>query len=432
MSHTRLTASSSSNFRLIFDDALKAYKKRAKKDLLSHPLATQLQACDSPASILALLHNQVQDFNQSRNNDERLFKWLDPMVNVLYALSATLGEGVGLVFSPAKVIFAGVGVLLLAAKDVRASQDTLVDIFERIECFFRRLETYTEVPVTPEMTDIIIQIMVEVLSILGIATSEMKDGRMRKYAKKLVGRTDLEDALHRLDKLTQEEARMATTEVLKVTHTVDKNVRGVSENMVTIDHRVDSVDDRVAGVREKVDSIDNKVANVDNTVVGIDGKMGAIGESVAGIDRSLKGIDTRVAGVHDSVRAVDEKVTIIIDDGNKAKQVIQQTVNDLDQITNCEKAFINGYPHRTHLQTTTLRMELITKERQPGSSKEASLRSGRQVVHYFGSTENLARARAFSVPRSSKIFGSCVRLDKLQWLISTLTFGISTNNTCVT
>ena len=64
-----------------------------------------------------------------------------------------------------------------AAKDVRAGQDTLIDIFERIESFFRRLEVYTEVPLTPEMTDIIIQIMVEVLSILGVATKEIKQGR---------------------------------------------------------------------------------------------------------------------------------------------------------------------------------------------------------------------------------------------------------------
>ena len=63
-----------------------------------------------------------------------------------------------------------------AAKDVRASQDTLVDIFERIESFFRRLEVYTGVTPTTEMTDTIVQIMVEVLSILGIAIKEIKQG----------------------------------------------------------------------------------------------------------------------------------------------------------------------------------------------------------------------------------------------------------------
>ena len=53
-----------------------------------------------------------------------------------------------------------------AVKDARASEDALIDIFERIEMFFWRLETYTEVPSTVEMMDIIIQIMVEVLCLL--------------------------------------------------------------------------------------------------------------------------------------------------------------------------------------------------------------------------------------------------------------------------
>jgi len=44
--------------------------------------------------------------------------------------------------------------------------------------FFRRLETYTQLPPTTEMMDMIVQIMVEVLFILGIATKEIKQGRM--------------------------------------------------------------------------------------------------------------------------------------------------------------------------------------------------------------------------------------------------------------
>jgi hypothetical protein len=97
------------------------------------------------------------------------------------------------------VIFAGVSVLLSvciflnsfvwpvvtptlqAAKDARASQDTLVDVFERIEMVFRRLEIYTDVPPTIEMMDIVIQIMAEVLSILGIATKEIKQSRISKH-----------------------------------------------------------------------------------------------------------------------------------------------------------------------------------------------------------------------------------------------------------
>ena len=65
--------------------------------------------------------------------------------------------------------------------DVRASQDTLIDVFEQIEMFFRRLDVYTGVPATNEMMDLIVQIMAEVLSILGIATEQIKQGRMSKY-----------------------------------------------------------------------------------------------------------------------------------------------------------------------------------------------------------------------------------------------------------
>jgi hypothetical protein len=118
------------NFQLIFSTALKAYERRTKTDILAHPLASQLQACNSSGSILAVLQGQVDDLAQARRSDERLTKWLGPTINVLLAFSATLGEGVSLVrlklifswdyaltastqvFSPAKVIFAGAGVLL--------------------------------------------------------------------------------------------------------------------------------------------------------------------------------------------------------------------------------------------------------------------------------------------------------------------------------
>jgi hypothetical protein len=63
------------------------------------------------------------------------------------------------------------------AKDVRSSQHTLLDIFQRIKMFFRRLELYTKVEPTPEMMDMMVQITVEVLSVLGIATKEIKQGR---------------------------------------------------------------------------------------------------------------------------------------------------------------------------------------------------------------------------------------------------------------
>ena len=53
----------------------------------------------------------------------------------------------------------------------------LIDVFVRIESFFKRLELYTEVPPTAAMNDAIVKIMTEILSILAIATKEIKQGR---------------------------------------------------------------------------------------------------------------------------------------------------------------------------------------------------------------------------------------------------------------
>ena len=64
-----------------------------------------------------------------------------------------------------------------AAKDVGASQDALVDLFERMENFFKRLESHTAVLPTEAMTDVIVKIMIEVLNIFAIATKEIRQGR---------------------------------------------------------------------------------------------------------------------------------------------------------------------------------------------------------------------------------------------------------------
>ena len=66
-----------------------------------------------------------------------------------------------------------------------------------------------------------------------------------KYVKKLVGRTDIEDALDRLDRLTQDEVRMAAAEGLKATHEVDNKVQGVDEKMRDVGDKVDLIVDGV-------------------------------------------------------------------------------------------------------------------------------------------------------------------------------------------
>ena len=91
------SSSSAPSFQRIFERALEEYEKKTGKDLTTHPLAAQIKGCDSPGAILTVLEGKANELNQSRSSDERLTKWLNPTVNILTALSATLGQGAGLV-----------------------------------------------------------------------------------------------------------------------------------------------------------------------------------------------------------------------------------------------------------------------------------------------------------------------------------------------
>jgi hypothetical protein len=64
---------------------------------------------------------------------------------------------------------------------------------------------------------------------------------VEKFLKKLAGMTDLEDAVKRLDNLTQEEARMALAEVLRITQSVREELKVVDGKVVSVDEKVQVV-----------------------------------------------------------------------------------------------------------------------------------------------------------------------------------------------
>lgn len=125
-------------------------------------------------------------------------------------------------------------------QDVSTSYDAVVDLFECMEHFLHRLKIYIEVPSTPAMTGIIVKIMVELLSVLALATKQIKQGRFsevslfqshfwfdpaaEKYAKKLLGENEVEAVLQRLDRLTQEEARTTVAQTLEIVYGLVANI----------------------------------------------------------------------------------------------------------------------------------------------------------------------------------------------------------------
>ena len=76
------------------------------------------------------------------------------------------------------------------------------------------------------------------------------------FLKKLMGRTDVEDALLRLDLLTKEESLMAAAKNLEVTHHVDRNVEEVKV-------LVEGTDDRVQVIERVMHNVDQSVKAVE-------------------------------------------------------------------------------------------------------------------------------------------------------------------------
>jgi hypothetical protein len=118
--------------------------------------------------------------------------------------------------------------------------------------FLKRLDVYTNIPPTPWMTEILVKIMVELLSVLALATKQIRQGRFskntvfcflpnaycisEKFAKKLLGESEIEAALQRLDRLTQDEGRMAVAQILGVVHELEKKTSVVVEGGTSLLH----------------------------------------------------------------------------------------------------------------------------------------------------------------------------------------------------
>jgi archaellum component FlaC len=144
-----------------------------------------------------------------------------------------------------------------------------------------------------------------------------------KYGKRLIGRTDMEDALKRLDKLTHEEARMAIAENLRATHAVDERVKGVSEQVLAVDDRVARVDNRLADVDDRVAGVDDRLANVDDRVANVNDKVTEVIHGVCQ-SQSCETFNPSCSG------------------GKEAMHVMEQTANDVANVNDKITEVIHG------------------------------------------------------------------------------------------
>ncbi len=89
----------SSTFQALFNAAFQDYEDKTGISLIDHPLARQLETCNSVHSVMAILQDQAQSFREFRGNDGKLMKSLKSSVDVLCSpsINSTLNEAIGLV-----------------------------------------------------------------------------------------------------------------------------------------------------------------------------------------------------------------------------------------------------------------------------------------------------------------------------------------------
>jgi hypothetical protein len=78
---------------------LQDYAKKTGTKLDDHPLAKQLENCDSADAISSVLQEKARRFHEFRGEDGKIVISLKSAIHILYTLSTstTLGEGIGIV-----------------------------------------------------------------------------------------------------------------------------------------------------------------------------------------------------------------------------------------------------------------------------------------------------------------------------------------------
>jgi hypothetical protein len=84
--------SGSSHLWVLFEAALQDYEKQTGIALAKHPLAEQLQNCDTVESVTVVLRNQTQAFGEFQGSD-KITKPLKTVLSVLHKLSALANIG---------------------------------------------------------------------------------------------------------------------------------------------------------------------------------------------------------------------------------------------------------------------------------------------------------------------------------------------------
>ncbi|KAJ7873475.1 hypothetical protein B0H14DRAFT_3860042, partial [Mycena olivaceomarginata] len=210
-------------FLELWKDATRRYEDDTKIKFATHALA----GCNNPDAVLDALDSDLQEFKEYRERKERLRKWLKPMLHLIGSLSETAGATAGVFVPFAQAGFIALGVLVQAAKNVSARYDCIIDLCELLHSFLERLRVYMSVQLPNGMRRVVIRMLVHLLSVFALVTKEIKQNRFGSYLRTLIGRTDVQDALKKLNDLIGAEQSIGVASAMVFSQEILDHLRGL-------------------------------------------------------------------------------------------------------------------------------------------------------------------------------------------------------------
>jgi hypothetical protein len=185
--------------------------------------------------------------------------------------------------------------------------------------------------------------------------------------KRLMGKTEVDDALERLDMLTQEENLMTMARTFEATHDVNVNVKALKQH------------------------VDTKVTVIEDVIQQVDGNVRATQEGTRTIDDNVKITKSGALifqFLHTQTDHPSSYVETVIDDLRSSSPpdiIINRRSKMYSQEINRAPSFDNGSLLRTLPSIIILHVAPSTTGQQNGLSRVVHSMSGRRTVLCCGS-----------------------------------------------
>src|SRR6266852_792924 len=220
---------------------------------------------------------------------------------------------------------------------------------------------------------------------------------------KLTGNRDIEESLDRLDKLTEQEARMAAAELLKMTHNVDGKVMGVDDRVRGVagqvqdvrgdvrDVRGDVQDARgdVQDVRVDVQDVRFDVQDVRGDVWDVRGDVQDVRGDVQDVRVDVQDARADLRDVGNMVQDVDDKLDQANSSSYLQTLIVIPRAQTVSQGTRSEIVSYDGFRPQIHPPIITLHAKPITTAQLNGCSKKVYLIIGNLLALSWGYTDNV-------------------------------------------